>query len=46
VRKGDTVMYLVQIFNKPHRIVTLEVRRTFLILFPIKYVAEFIVELG
>lgn len=43
-RDGKAVMYLVKIFNKPHRIVTLEVRHTFLILLPIKYVAKFIMK--
>ena len=40
----DVATYLVQIVNKPHQIIALKVRRTLLILFPIKYVTELILE--
>jgi len=46
VRNGDVVMYLVQILNKPRRIIALEVRHAFLILLFVKYVADLIVKPG
>ena len=39
-------MYLVQIINKPHQIITLKTLHESPILLPIKYVAESIVEPG
>jgi len=46
VWRGDAVMYLVQIINKPHQVVTLKVWRTSYILLPVEYGAELVVEVG
>ena len=43
---GDAVMYLIQIVNKPHQVVTLKVWRTSDILLPVEYAAELVVEVG
>jgi len=47
-RAGNTgaTTCLVQIVNKPHRIVILKVWHASIILLPIKYVAELVVEFG
>ena len=42
--EGNVAMYLVQIINEPHQLITLKVRHTSPIPLPIEYVAELIVE--
>lgn len=44
MRKGDTVTYLVQIFNKPHQIAALKVLHALAIFLPIQYIAELVVK--
>ena len=46
VREGNLATHLVQILNKPHQIVALKVRDTFLILLLMKYAADLIVKPG
>jgi hypothetical protein len=38
--------YLIQIISEPHRILTLKAPHAFLILLPVKYVAELVVKVG
>ena len=38
--------YIVQVVNEPHYVVVLEVRHTTIILLPVKYLAELIMECG
>ena len=46
MKKSGTATYLVQIVNKPHQIIALEVLHALLILLPIKDVAELIAKPG
>jgi len=46
VGKSDVATYLVQIVDKPHRIIALKALYTSMILLPIKYAAELIVKPG
>ena len=42
--RRDVATYLIQIVDEPHQILALKVRHAFLVLLPIKYVAELIVK--
>jgi len=44
--RADVVTCLVQIIDKPHQVITLEVWHTFPIFLPTKHVVEFIMKPG
>ena len=46
MEEGDSEAYLVEVVNKPGGIISLEVRYTLRILFPVEYIAEIVLKDG